>query len=184
VLASAAVASDASDPGWKAEDVNIAQCFAAMDHDPALASVNSKYARRDPTAAQLADTHVATDEETNRLKSRIAKTAPCREMRIKAVSRHYPSLMPSYRILYFQADQIFEYLMNKWITYGEANRLSQLSQQQFKDREAAYFRAATEQERPTLSKSWSDAFIRVRVKAPPDGVAATCAWVDLALSCQ
>ena len=183
-LAAAAASGGGDDPGWKAADGLIAVCFSEVDNDPPLAAVNGKYPRRDPSAAQLADKSVATDDEADRLKLRMDTVARCRAMRIEAVSRYYPSLLPAYDILYYQADQLFDYLRRKWITYGEANRLSKISQAQFKERESAYFSAVTAQDRLALSKGWSDMLGRVRHDRPPAPTPATCDWVDLALVCQ
>jgi hypothetical protein len=155
-LAAAVASGGPNNPEWTEADTRIAACFSSVDKDSAIAIVNGKYPRRDPSLAQLNDKSVSTDKEADQLKVRMGMVARCRAMRIEAVSRFYPSLMPSYRILYFQADQLFEYLRQKWITYGEANRLSKLSQSQFRDRESAYFSLSIEQDRLALSKSWSN----------------------------
>jgi len=183
-LAAAAGAAGADNPEWKAADARIAACFEAADNDPRLAVVNGKYPRRDPSAAQLADTSVMTDQEADQLKVRIDQVARCRGMRIEAVGRIYPSLLASYGILYFQADQLYEYLTQKWITYGEANRLSKLSQARFRERESAYFAAATEQERQTLASEWSAAMQGLRYDSPPERPPVTCDWVKAALLCH
>ena len=121
-FASAASESAGGLSAWKADDANVAGCFAAMDRAPELQAVNAKFARRDPTPAQLADASTATEAEADMLRLRVKKTKPCRELRLSAVRASYPLLEPAYKTLYYQADQVFEYLTEGWITFGEANR--------------------------------------------------------------
>ena len=170
-------------PGWKSAEVEINACFEAMDRDPLLA-VNAKYARRDPTLEQLAYQGVATDQEADQLRARVAKTKPCRDMRLDAVKRFYPLLEPSYRILYFQADQLFEYLSEKWITYGEANRLSKISQLKATGRLSGFFDALDAKSQLDMSKAWDEQLQRAHANSPPTHSAATCEWSDLVLACR
>ncbi len=171
-------------PGWKSAEVEINACFEAMDRDPALAVVNAKYARRDPTPEQLANQGVATDQEADQFRARVAKTRPCRDMRLDAVKRFYPLLEPSYRILYYQADQLFEYLSGKWITYGEANRLSRISQLKATGRQRDFFEARDAKSQLDMSKDWNEQLQRAHADPPPTHAAATCEWSDLGLACR
>src|SRR5205085_7974111 len=79
-----------------ADEAAIQACFAAMDRAPELQPVNTKFARRDPSADQLADTSVASEAEADLLRQRVAKTKPCRELRLKSVRAHEPLLEPAY----------------------------------------------------------------------------------------
>jgi hypothetical protein len=173
----------AADADWDSADREIAACFDAMDQDPALQTVNQRFARRTPTAAQLADTAVSSQEEADQLRLRVAKTRPCRDLRLAAVQRFHPLLEPAYRILYYKADQVFGYLANQLITYGEANRLAQASLQEFLSRQRAYL-DATPNERRRLSEEWDELLQRSHSNPPPDNAPAKCEWVGTILECQ
>lgn len=166
-----------------AAESEIAACFEAMDKDPALQTVNRKFARRVPTAEQLADASVPTDAETDDLRLRVAKTRPCRELRLSAVQKHQALLEPAYRILYYKADQLFGYLIHQLITYGEANRLASASLQEFQGRQRV-FSEASETERRSLSEAWEEALQRSHSNPPPYKTPAKCEWADTVLECQ
>jgi len=186
LMALMVVASASAGPmadGWAAADADVVACFEAMDRDPALAVVNAKFARREPTAEQRANQTVVTDEEADQLRLRIVKTRPCRELRLAAVKQYRPLLEPSYRILYYQADQVFTYLINKWISYGEANRLSWLAQLQFQVR-SSLFDQASEDQRADLSRDWDEMLQRAHSNPPPANTPAKCDWEALVLACQ
>jgi hypothetical protein len=176
-------ASFASDADWEKAEAEIAACFAGMDADPALAVVNAKFARRNPTPAQLADTAVPSEGEAEALRLRIKKTRPCRGLRLAAVNAHHPMLEPAYATLYYQADQVFGYLHQRTITYGTANRLSAESLDQFRARERSYF-AASQAERSALADAWRDQLQRGHSNPPPYDPQAKCAWSDLNIACE
>lgn len=168
---------------WAEDEAAIAACFAEMDRDPALATVNAKFARRDPTAAQRADPSVATEAEAQALRQRAQKTRPCRELRLAAVRAHHPSLEPAYATLYYQTDQVFQYLREGWISYGTANRLSAEAFAFFKRREAAYFAASADPERRALSNDWDEMLQRAHSDPPPSRGPARCWWQALNIVC-
>lgn len=176
-------AASAAEPSWEGAEAEIAACFAAMDQDPALTVVNAKFARRDPSDAQRADTTVATAAEADALRARGRKTRPCRDLRLAAVNAFHPNLEPAYATLYYQTDQVFQYLTNGWIPYGSANRLSLESLTLFQHRSKAYF-AAGEAERQALANVWSEALQRAHSNPPPGELKTTCAWQDLNLACD
>lgn len=173
----------ASAGSMTAAEKEIAACFEAMDKDPALQTVNRKFARRAPTAEQLADASVPTDAEADDLRQRVAKTRPCRELRLAAVQKHQPLLEPAYRILYYKADQVFAYLIQQLIAYGEANRLASASLQEFQGRQKAFLQAS-EAERHALSETWEEALQRSHSNPPPYKTPAKCEWADTVLECQ
>lgn len=155
-----------------------------MDRDPALSMVNAKFARRDPTPAQLADASVPTAEEGEALRLRSRKTNPCRELRLSAVRKFHPHLAPAYVTLYYQTDQVFSYLADALITYGSANRLSLEAFTLFEHRSKAYF-AADPAEQAALANVWDEALQRAHSDPPPSGVLpATCEWRELNLACR
>ncbi len=169
--------------GRDADEAAIGACFEAMDRAPELQPVNRKFARRNPSAAQLADESVATEAEADLLRHRIVKTRPCRDLRLNSVRAHEPLLEPAYTTLYYQADQVFEDLSEGWISFGEANRLSRLALAAFETRQSAYRAAASDSARGALSASWSDMLQRAHSNPPPDGL-VTCAWEDVNLACR
>lgn len=167
---------------WSEDEAEIAACFRAMDLAPELSVVNAKFARRDPTAAQLADATFASADEAEALRLRALKTRPCRALRLEAVARHHPALEPAYTALYYQTDQVFDYLRQGAIAYGTANRLSAEAFAQFKTREAAYF-AAAPQARAALSDAWREELQRAHSNPPPER-AQDCAWAALNIVCR
>lgn len=183
ILAFAAAAA-AHAGTWEEDERAIAACFAAMDRDPALAAVNAKFARRDPTPAQRIDASVATPAEAEALRTRAAKTRPCRELRLDAVRRHHPHLEPAYAILYYQTDQVFQYLREGAIAYGTANTLSADAFATFKARETAYFAAPDDARRSALANGWSEELQRAHSNPPPWKVPAACAWEALNIACR
>lgn len=167
---------------WAEDDAKIAACFAAMDRDPALAVVNAKFARREPSAAQLSDQSFASEAEAEALRLRVAKTRPCRTLRLEAVRVHHPLLEPAYATLYYQADQVFDYLTQGFVSYGAANRLAFEALTAFRAREQGYFAATTESARQALSLEWSENLQRAHSNPPPSSP-VHCAWGGLNLWC-
>ena len=182
-LVFAAGAPDDGLSAWKADEQNIAGCFAAMDRLPELQAINGKFARRDPTPAQLADVSVASDAEAELLRLRIKKTRPCRNLRLSAVQTSYPLLEPAYKTLYYQADQVFEYLIEGWITFGEANRLSRESLVVFEARQRSFLALKSEKRRRKLSVRWDEALQRSHSNPPPSQGPVTCHWAATNLAC-
>lgn len=181
-LAAACMLSASSSAAtWEEAEVEIAACFQAMDRDPALAVVNAKFARRNPSAAQLADQSFADDDESAALRLRVQKTRPCRELRLAAVEAHHPLLEPAYATLYYQADQVFDYLQQGAISYGAANRLSAEALDLFQARERAYL-AASADERTALAEVWREELQRGHSNPPPPP-AQSCSWEGLNIIC-
>lgn len=183
VLAAAAGTSGGGLSAWKADDANVSGCFAAMDRTPELQAVNAKFARRDPTPEQLADPSVATEAEADMLRLRVKKTKPCRELRLSAVRTSYPLLEPAYKILYYQADQVFEYLTEGWITFGEANRLSRESLSAFDVRQKVFFGEKSHKQKSKLSVYWDEALQRSHSNPPPARGPVACQWLATNLVC-
>lgn len=167
---------------WKESEAGIAACFKQMDEDPALAQVNSKYARREPTPAQLADNSVPTESEAEQLRTRVERTKPCRALRLAAVRDTEPLLEPAYAILYYQADQVFSYLQQQAVTYGTANKLSGQALQMFRSRENKYF-SGSEAERVSLAAELTDELQRAHSEPPPTPD-RRCSWQDLNIVCR
>lgn len=181
LLAAAPVATAAT---WEEAEAKIADCFTSMDQDPALSLVNAKFARRDPTPAQIADQSFASAEEADALRLRVRKTRPCRTLRLEAVAAHHPLLEPAYATLYYQADQVLEYLTNGWMSYGNANRLSHDALVMFRARGELYQRTPSDGERRALSQAWSEYLQLAHSNPPPDGRRAKCKWQALNIFCE
>lgn len=167
---------------WQDEEKKVAACFVAMDAAPELQVVNAKFARRDPTPAQLSDRTIASEGEATALRLRIAKTRPCRELRLAAVDTHHPLLKPAYETLYYQADQVFDYLQQRAIPYGIANRLSAEALDLFRARERTY-PAAPEDERRVLADLWLEQ-LQQGHSYPPPQQPQSCAWQALNIVCE
>jgi hypothetical protein len=167
---------------WAEDETEIAACFRTMDQAPELAVVNAKFARRDPTAAQLSDPTFASADEAAALRLRVRMTRPCRALRLEALARHHPALAPAYAALYYQADQVFNYLQQGAIAYGTANRLSAAAFTQFKTREVAYF-AASPEAREALAGAWRDELQLAHSNPPPERT-QDCLWAGLNIVCS
>jgi hypothetical protein len=153
-----------------------------MDQDPLLARVNAKFARHDPTPAQLADRAVPTDAQASELRLRVERTARCRAMRLAAVRANRPLLEPAYAVLYYQADQVFSYLQEQAISYGTANRLSAQSLESFRQRERAYA-SASDTERSAAADTLRDQ-LQAGHSAPPPTPDLRCEWDGLNVACK
>lgn len=180
-----AVARAGSAALWQDDDAKVVACFEAMDREPALQVVNAKFARRNPTAAQLADRSFASAVEAGALRLRVAKTRPCRALRLAAVRAYHPLLEPAYTALYYQADQVFEYLTQGYISYGAANGLAAASLADFQRRSQDYSQAADDDQRRSLSQTWLDALQRAHSEPPPSAPhPVTCRWRELNIACE
>lgn len=177
-----ALAAAADDAPCRTTQAKVAACFEAMDRDPALAIVNAKFARQSPTPAQIIDKSVPSEDEAKALRLRVKTTRPCREMRLAAVQAHHPDLEPAYRTLYYQADQVFDYLQQRAIDYGTANRLSAAALTTFRQREQSYF-ARTPAERAKLAQEWTNGLARGHSNPPPPSPDLVCEWEDLNILC-
>lgn len=177
-----AQAGEISDEAWQQAEAKIATCFQTMDRNADLAVVNAKFARRNPTPAQLADKSVPTDAEAAALRLRVQKTKPCREMRLAAVRAHRPLLEPAYATLYYQADQVFDYLQQQAITYGTANKLNAEALLLFEARREQYDRAS-DKEKTALAELWTATLQRGHSKPPPEPY-RQCEWEDLNIVCR
>lgn len=176
------LAAAADENSWRSTQAKVAVCFDAMDRDPALAVVNARFARQPPTPAQLLDKTVPGEEEAEALRLRVKTTRPCRELRLAAVQAHHPDLEPAYRTLYYQADQVFDYLQQRAIDYGTANRLSASALAAFRQREKSYFDRSPV-ERAELAQEWSDGLARGHSNPPPPSPDLVCEWDDLNILC-
>jgi hypothetical protein len=177
-----AMGCQTADDAWLQADASISACFKAMDQDPQLARVNAKFARHDPSPAQLADRAVPTDAESAELRLRVERTAPCRAMRLAAVRDNRPLLEPAYAILYYQADQVFSYLQQQAISYGTANQLSSQSLESFRKRERDY--AAASNEARALAADALREQLQAGHSAPPPTPELRCIWDGLNVACQ
>lgn len=178
-----ALAGSVGNTDWQTSQTNVAACFAAMDREPALAIVNAKFARQSPTPSQLTDKSVPSEDEAEALRLRVKKTRPCREMRLAAVQEIHPKLEPAYQTLYYQADQVFDYLQQRAIDYGTANRLSASALALFREREALYFKGAAAQ-RSALAEQWEDQLSRGHSNPPPPSPEFVCEWEELNILCS
>jgi hypothetical protein len=181
-VACALAACETTDDAWSSAEAGISACFRAMDEDPRLAVVNAKFARRDPTVAQLDDKSVPSEREAEELRLRVRLTAPCRAKRLEAVRQFRPLLEPAYTALYYQADQVFSYLQEQAITYGTANRLSAAALDAFRAREQAY-QASDDAARAQAANALREQ-IEAAHSAPPPMPSLRCEWQGLNVECR
>lgn len=171
-----APAVHAEDEAWRAAQAAADACFDAADRDSILAGINAKFPRRSAPPKLLFDMTVPDESEAEALRLRMAKEKPCREQQLAMVRARYPDLEPAYRIFFYQADQVNDYLQQGAITYGTANRLSAAAYMVVGGRELLFF-DATPAMRLMMGDRWRDRLARGHSNPPPTPD-LMCDWQD------
>lgn len=170
---------------WNDDAQKTRECLAEVDRAQELQALNSRLVRRDPTLAQLADEGIPTDLDAQAVRLRAEREKPCRALTLEAVRRHRPPLMSAYNIRFFQMDIVYVQLLQRRITFGNANRLMQESHLSFAERESQYLRARSEAERQALAESLDGIAKQMQSSPPPPGAGRlTCRWVGPTLYCD
>jgi hypothetical protein len=184
-LTGVASAAPPADQGaaWRTAEAKFTACFEGVGSDPIFAAVNAKFALRSPAPAQFLDKRVPDEGEAETLRLRTNALRACREMRRAAVRMHHPDLEPAYQMLDYQADQVSDYLLQRAIDYGTANRLSETAQFNFNLR-ALFFHHGTADERATLAQQWRDSLARAHSNPAPTGPDFVCDWHALNIRCE
>jgi hypothetical protein len=166
--------------GEQASDA--AACFRAIDREPALKGVNAKFSRERATSAQLADASVATEDEAEALRLLARKTRDCREKELAAVENRDPLLAPAYRILYYQREQVLDYLQQQAISFGTANRLNGEARGSFDARQQSYTIASPARQ-AEFAELWDEELQRGHSN-PPQPAGLACTWEALNILCR
>ncbi len=110
-----------SDLDWDRGVSSANSCFDAVGNDPELAIL--KLTSANPSAQQLADQSVPSEAEVRIIKVAAARVQPCRGAMLAAVRANHPSLIAVYELRYLQVDAVYEQLLQRRVTFGNANRL-------------------------------------------------------------
>ena len=119
------------------------------------------------------------------MRLRIRKTRPCRDLRLAAVKSDRPLLEPAYTTLYYQADQVFEYLIEGSVSYGVANQLAGESLAAFERRSNDYSKAGSDYARRARAAQWLDTLQRAHSDPPPSAeYRDKCHWREINIACE
>jgi hypothetical protein len=160
-------------------------CFDAIDDQAEFRALNLKLPPGKPTIDNLADESLPNDSELGALRNRASLAASCREKMLSAMREHHPYLLPALELRYFQVDLVYVQLMQRRITFGNANRLIEQSYLEFAAREAEYDRARNDEQRRALADSMRDLSRQAQSSPPPSGTGRmTCRWIGPTLYCD
>jgi len=100
------------------------ECMGRIATNPAYRSVaaHQPLDGSDPTAAQLADPAVPTPEEARTLAAVHEDIVACRGPTLKNFSQIAPAVIPAALEAYRDSDRVTDELVNRKITWGEANK--------------------------------------------------------------
>lgn len=157
-------------------------CFKTIADDPRLAHVNAKLAYGRPSPAQLKDKSVPTARDAEAIRVRSAAMKRCREMVLADVRKKQPSLAPSLEILFYQNDQVLDYLQQQAISYGTANALNHWALEALAARRRVYD-STRGPNRLVLAEQWRAQLQRGHSNPPPtpDRV---CRWEGINIACE
>ncbi len=133
--------------------------------------------------SQLADESLPTVEEVPIIRQRAERLQACRETMLVAVRRHHPYLAPVLELRNFKFKIVYVELMQRRISYGNANRLLHEAWLEARAAEAQYDRARSEAERRALAESFDRMDRQVR-SPPPGSGRMTCRWIGATLYCD
>jgi hypothetical protein len=170
---------------WAEERDKANRCYELVDRDPEFRSLYVKLAIDSPTLDQLADMTLPTESEAMLIRGLAGKRVPCREGMLAALREHHPFLVSSYEIRNFQWDIVYAQLMNRRITFGNANRLIHQSELEFRKRQEKYNQARSDEQRRALADSMRDLSRQAQSSPPPSGSGRmTCRWIGPTLYCD
>ncbi len=171
---------------WPSESRRAEECTIAVDRDTRLQSLNVRLARRDPTLQQLADEGLASEADARSVALRQDLELPCRNIVLSALREFHPHLVSAYQLRYLQSDMVYVKLLQRRITFGNANRLLQESWIELARRQEQYNRARNEEERRAIADSLNQISQQARTPPPPypSSGRLTCRWVGPTLYCD
>lgn len=172
--------------GWEADRDSAYACFDAVRADPQYKIIVAKLVRANPTLDQLADETVPTDSEAGAIRSRAQRDLACRQMELAAVRKYHPFLTTAYEIRHFQIDLVHVQLIQRRISYGNANRLLQESHLEYRGREERYVQARNDAERRAIADVFARDATRTRSESriPQGASRITCRWIGSTLYCD
>jgi hypothetical protein len=172
-------------PSWQTERDKANSCFQNADRDSSVSLIVARFVRRNPDSAHLADEAIPNESEAQAVQNRARLEGPCRELMLTAVRNHHPLLLSTYKIRYFQSDLVYEKLIQRRISFGNANRLMKESYLTLWIQQTLYDEARSEHERRAVAEM-SDRLAKhtqfTLLPLPGPG-RLTCHWVGPTLYC-
>lgn len=173
------------DSGWDEARDKVNACTADVDKSPRLSSLNARLVRRNPTLVQLADESLPSETDAADVKVRAEMEGPCRSSMLAALGEHHPGLRPAYQLRYLQTDLVYVKLLQRRISFGNANRLLHESWIELDGRQQAYNRAQSDAERRAIGESLDRLARAAQASPPPAGTGRlTCRWIGPTLYCD
>lgn len=121
-------------------------CLAEVNSDSTL-ELSSTLTAANPTLEHMTDAKLPTEQDAQRIRAASPRVKKCRGMMLDAVKEFHPFLLPAYEILYWQRDLVYAQLVERRITFGNANRLLNEAFLEFRQREVRYMEAQSERAR-------------------------------------
>jgi hypothetical protein len=170
---------------WEDDRDKASSCFDSVYYAPEFREISDKLPIANPTLQQLSDESVPTESEAQKIRDRVDRARRCRELMMSAIREHHPYLLSAIELRYFQADIVYVQLLQRRITFGNANRLLQESWLQLREREDRYDQARSEEQRRALAESMRDLSRQAQSSPPPAGTGRmTCRWIGPTLYCD
>ena len=189
LLVLVAMAASPAWASWESEKAAADRCFAEVNDDPSIGSTSGKLVLGEPTAAQLADSSIPTPEEAEAVRVGSVRVVPCRNQMLAALHRHHPLIAPAYELRWLQLDVVYDQLIHRRITFGNANYLIHESYLAFRERERRYIAMQDEMARredAERDRAWVDEVRRWRNStrdAYPSPRVVVCSWQGSTLIC-
>jgi hypothetical protein len=170
---------------WERDRDSAISCFQSVNQDPAFQPIFRKLPPSDPSLDQLSDASLPTAREIQLIRVVADRKLPCRNLQLTAVEKHHRWLKAAVELRYFQIDLVYVQLFQGRVTFGNANKLLQESNLEFKAREEQYFQARSDEQRRALAESMRDLSRQAQSSPPPSGSGRmTCRWIGPTLYCD
>lgn len=180
--ASLAACTEPQDPAWRAVEARFMVCLQSAVADPALREASRRLSYGEPSPAQRADRGFATEAESLLIGRLQRRVSACWELRQDAALTLRPLMRHAYTAHTYQAGQVISYLIDRAISFGQANRLLAEAAQALRRRERAYLTDSPEA-RLVASRNLDETLQRAH-RAPTPWPGMTCEWEELNLSCR
>jgi hypothetical protein len=173
-------------PSWQTEREKANSCFQNADRVSSVSLIATRLVRRYPDAAQLADEAIPDEPEAHAVQNRARLELPCRDLMLAAVRNHHPLLLSAYKIRYSQLDLVYEKLIQRRISFGNANRLMKESHLNLRLELSMYDEARSGDERRARAELLDRLvkYTQFVLRPPPDTGRLTCHWVRPTLYCE
>lgn len=170
------------DPAWNAVEARVKVCRDSAMTDPVLREASRRLSFGEPSPAQRADRSFPTGPESTLVARLHGRVASCWKLRQDAAPALRPLMQYAYIAHDYQAGQVLNYLFDRAISYGQANRLLAEAAAALRTRERAYL-AHSHEARQRASYNLDQTLQRAH-RAPTPLPGMTCEWEELNLACR